>query len=208
MGMTTMLVVGALTTIASTGFGVYNSIQQSKAQQAQAEYQSAVAQKNQELAEEKASAERRQGYENMINQRQKVAKIIGQQRAAAGASGALVDYGSNLDLQADTASQGEIDAINEYNKGLDSAYNAEIQAWNYGQQAAAYDSQASYAASSGTSNAIGTAIGGIASLGSTWGKYAASSGTNGQWVNNNQDYISGSGTLTKMRSRAGSVAVI
>ena len=55
------------------------------------------------------------------------------------ASGAAVDVGSNLDLQADTAAQGEIDALDAYNAGLDSAYNYELQAHNYRQQAAAYD---------------------------------------------------------------------
>ena len=84
-----------------------------------------------------------------------------------------MDFGSNLDLQADTAAQGEIDAINLYNQGLDRGYNSEIQAWNYGSQAEAYDAQASAAGSSGWMSAAGTALGGIASIGSTWGNYAS-----------------------------------
>lgn len=171
------LVASTVATIASTSLGVMSSIQQSQAQQAQAEYQSAVAKENQKLAEEQASAQRRQGYENMIAKRQETAKLIGKQRAAAGASGAVVDVGSNLDLQADTASQGEIDALNLYQQGLDAAYNSEISAWNYGQQAAAYQSQASYAGSTAWANAAGTALGGLASLGSTWGNYYSRNAT-------------------------------
>lgn len=161
------------TTALSTGMGVYSSIQQGKAQSAQARYQADVTRQNQELAEQQASAERREGYENMITRRQETAKLIGRQRAAAGASGAAVDVGSNLDLQADTAAMGEMDAINAYNQGLDSGYNHEIQAHNYGQQARAYDAQAGSAKRAGYLNAASAAIGGIAEMGSTWAGYKA-----------------------------------
>ena len=157
----------------STGIGVVGSIRQARAQSEQMEYQADVARQNQQLAEQQASAERRQGYENMITQRQETAKLIGRQRAAAGASGAVVDVGSNLDLQADTAAQGEIDAINTYNQALDRAYNYDVQAVNYGNQAAAYDASASSAKKAGYINAFGTAIGGLATMGSTWAKFDA-----------------------------------
>ena len=143
----------------STGIGVVGSIRQARAQSEQMEYQADVARQNQQLAEQQAGAERRQGYENMITQRQEAAKLIGRQRAAAGASGAAVDVGSNLDLQADTAAQGEIDAINTYNQALDRAYNYDVQAVNYGNQAAAYDASASSTKKAGYINAFGTAIG-------------------------------------------------
>ena len=87
------LSAGAITAISlastalSTGVGVYSSIQQSKAQQSQEEYQADVARQNQKLAEEQASAQRKEGYDNMVAKRQETAKLIGRQRAAAGASG-------------------------------------------------------------------------------------------------------------------------
>lgn len=167
----TMLALGA--TALKTGMGVYSSIQQGKAQSAQARYQADVARQNQDLAEQQASAERREGYENMITRRQETARLIGRQRAAAGASGAAVDVGSNLELQTDTAAQGEIDALNAYNQGIDSSYNYEIQAHNYGQQAAAYDAQAGSAKRAGYLNAASAAIGGIAEMGSTWAGFRA-----------------------------------
>lgn len=157
----------------STGIGVVGSIRQARAQSEQMEYQADVARQNQQLAEQQASAERRQGYENIVTQRQETAKLIGRQRAAAGASGAVVDVGSNLDLQADTAAQGEIDAINTYNQALDRAYNYDVQAVNYGNQAAAYDASASSTKKAGYINAFGTAIGGLATMGSTWAKFKA-----------------------------------
>ena len=136
------LSTGALTAIsiaamaASTGMGVMSSIQQGKARQAQAEYQADVARQNQQLADQQASAQRKEGYDNMIAKRQETAKLIGRQRAAAGASGATVDVGSSLDLQADTAAQGEIDALNISNQASDKAYGTQLQGWGYGQQAA------------------------------------------------------------------------
>lgn len=168
-GYTTAISLTA--TAIGTAMSVASSVQQSKTQSAQARYQADVARQNQALAEQQASAERRQGYENMVTQRQETAKLIGRQRAAAGASGATVDVGSNLDLQADTAFQGEIDAINAYNKGIDTAYNSQIQAWNYGQQADAYDSAAESTKNAGYLNAASTAIGGIADIGTTWAKF-------------------------------------
>jgi len=155
-----------------TAISVAASIQQSQAQAAQQEYQAKIARRNSELAEQQASAQRMQGYEEMQNERLKTARLIGQQRAQAGASGVAVDSGSFLDVAEDTAARGEIGAINAYHKGLDAGYNSEIQAWNYESQAAGYDYAAGQAQSSGVLSAIGQGIGGIADMGSTWAKFS------------------------------------
>lgn len=172
-GTTALVATSLAATALSSAVGVYSSIQQGKAQSEQAKYQAGIARQNRDLAEQQASAERRQGYENMIARRQETAKLIGRQRAAAGASGAVVDVGSNLDLQADTAFQGELDAISLFNKGIDAGYNAEIQAMQYGQQADAYEASASQYRNAGYLNATSAALGGIADIGSTWGKYSS-----------------------------------
>jgi len=169
----------ALGTMASINNAKAQANAQASAYEAQAqmaEYNAKVAEQNSKLAESQASAEARQGYENMQSMRLKGAKAIGAQRAAAGGSGAVVDIGSNLDLTIDTAQLSEIDAINEYNKGIDQAYNYQIQAVNFRNQRNSYlaESQSYYnAASSTRSSASGSAwsaaLGGIASIGSTWG---------------------------------------
>lgn len=148
-----------------------------RSQAAAAEQQATIASANQRLAEEQASAERKQGYEEMQTKRLEAARIIGQQRAQMGGSGVAVDQGGFLDVLADTAGSGEISAINAYNQGIDRAYTKEIEAWNYENQAGAYRSQASglrRAASSASKGAIwgalGTAATGIASIGTTWGR--------------------------------------
>jgi len=169
----------ALGTMASINNAKAQANAQASAYEAQAqmaEYNAKVAEQNSKLAESQASAEARQGYENMQSMRLKGAKAIGAQRAAAGGSGAVVDIGSNLDLTIDTAQLSEIDAINEYNKGIDQAYNYQIQSVNFRNQRNSYlaESQSYYnAASSTRSSASGSAwsaaLGGIASIGSTWG---------------------------------------
>lgn len=208
---TALTVASMAATAVSTGVGVASAIAQSQAQQKQldaqskqAQYQADIERRNQQIAEEEASARRREGYENMTARRQETAKLIGKQRAALGASGAALDEGSALDFIADTGEQGEIDAINIYNRGIDSAYQSQIQAWNYGNQAAAndaasdmYGATASAAPAQGIMNAAGTALGGIASIGSTWGNYLAQNET----AKTNWDEV-GEGYL-KMRHPSG-----
>ena len=179
MSSTLMTVASLAATAISTGAGIASSIQQSQAQAAQLEYQSKVAQRNADLAEQQASAQRMQGYEAMQAERLKTAKLIGRQRAQAGASGVSLDSGSFLDVVEDTAATGEMQAINAYNQGIDSGYNSEIQAWNYESQAAGYDSAAGQARSSGLMSAIGQGIGGIADMGSTWAKFSNPAPTGG-----------------------------
>lgn len=183
----------------SAAIGVASSIQQGKQAQAQANYQAKVAQENAKLADQQASATRKEAYDEMTAQRQKTAKLIGAQRAAAGASGAAVDVGSVLDTTAETAAQGELDAINIYNKGIDSAYNSQLQAWNYRQNASAYKAQGEAAKKASYMDAASSAIGGIADVASTWGKwqnFGTKSSTGGkywdralgQYTNTNMTY--------------------
>lgn len=164
-------VLATAATLVGTGIGVYSSIQQSKAQSAQAKYQEKISKRNAEIAEQQASAQRRQGYEDMLNQRRRTAAMIGQQRAIAGSSGTVVDFGSIADVTEETAMRGEFDAVNTYNRGIDTAYNSEIQAWNYSTQADAYDAQSSSYRQAGVLGALGTAAGGIAQMGSTWANF-------------------------------------
>lgn len=182
-----MAFTAGVATLFSAGLGAYSSIRQGKAQAAQLETQANIARQNQELAEDQASAQRKEGYENMVRKRQEVAGIVARQRAAGGASGARVDTGGLLDLNLDTRELGEADAVGLYQQGLDQAWNSDMQAWNHGNQAAAYSAQAKSAKNAGWWNAGATLIGGIASAGSMFGKAgesvnaAKSAGTKSPW---------------------------
>lgn len=181
----TALAISAAVALATTAASTYAASQQAQqqrqaqehqraVQQAQADYQGEIAQKNQDLADEQARAQRREGYQNMVKKRQETAKLVGAQRAKSGASGAVVDFGSNLDLNMDTMEQGEFDALAEYQKGLNAAYGSEIQKWNYGQQAAGYDMQSQAAASTpiydnSTLAAVTTGVSGLGKVVDLWG---------------------------------------
>lgn len=72
------------------------------------------------------------------------AGLIGRQRAAAGASGAQVDAGSQLDLPLDTAEKGALDAFSLREQGLRTAHNAELSAWSQRNSAQGAALQADY----------------------------------------------------------------
>jgi len=152
-------------TAITTGVAAMGAQAQAANRKAAANYQAAVAEQNQRLAQDAAKEERRAGYEAMLKERQKTALAIGRQRAAQGASGTAVDFGSNLEANAALAEQGEADALAQYQKGLDAAWNHEIQAWNQGRNA-----EAKRAAASAYSGAAGrTLVGGLTRIGTQFG---------------------------------------
>lgn len=170
--MATSLVVGAV------GSVYQNSVAsaQARAQSEQAQANADIANQNAKLAEDEARLARREGYENKIKKRQEIAGIIGAQRAVQGASGALVDSGSFMDTTLDTVDKGEADAIKMEQQGYDTAYQKELEAYNYRNQANQYSAQAvDYKRSAGSKWGTGLSIlGSVAQAGSNWyGKYSA-----------------------------------
>ena len=186
----TSLVLTAVSTVASMAAASEQQAAQKRAQdyqakvaQANANYEAAIAQKNQEMAEEQARAQRKEGYDAAQKKRLETAQLIGKQRAAQAGSGAIVDFGSNLDLNLDAQEKGEMDALAEYQKGLNAAYNTEIEAWNLGQKGDAYRAAASNIANQPTktgssllagvaagASGVSTALGGLGNaFGNGWG---------------------------------------
>lgn len=157
----------AVVALAGTGMSMVAQQQQAQQQKASAEYSAKIAENNKELADDQAAAVKRQGYDDAQRKRAQTAGIIGTQRAIAGASGATVDTGSNLDMQLDTAEKGEIDALGIQQQSLDKARNLQIQGWNYDQQAQGYSWKADNL--DPTVGMIGTALNGLASAGKNFG---------------------------------------
>lgn len=152
--------------------------QQAKIQSKQAKYQSEVAQQNQEIARQEARAKARQGMENAYAVRRKAVTEASQRAAQEGASGLVAGYGSFEDIDRDQLTKYETDAQSALQKGYDDAYNSEIAAWGYGNQAAgyqmqeeAYDSRVGSSYLAGGLGALGSIAGGIADFGSTWNKF-------------------------------------
>lgn len=168
MGIMTAMSLG------SNLMGVAAANRQARQKAANAEYQAKIAEQNQHLALNEAAYERKYGHRQMLDKKREGARQVGKIRAAAGASGTLADLGSNMDAQNNAHSEAEIAAINAYNQGLDKAYANEVKALNYGQQAAQNKAAAKNIRKRARMNTglsmTRAALGGIASVGTTWGK--------------------------------------
>ncbi len=141
--------VSVVAALASTAMTVASSVEQSNTQREQADYQAGMAEYNAKVAENNARyAEdegkqlKQQADEAATRKRQETALLIGQQRAKQGASGAVIDVGSNLDLSLDTAERGELDALQLEEQGYWQDYNKRLDAQNYRSQGAVANSQA------------------------------------------------------------------
>lgn len=171
---------GALALAAvSTAMGAYGMYAQGQQQKAQAEYQAAVANNNAIIAEQNAQIQDRAAQDALsrgrIEEQQhrlKVAQIKGTQRSALAASGVAVDTDSALDVLADTAMLGEMDALTIRNNAERESYNFQVGAYNARAQAGNFRAESgllsmagSNAARNGTWGAATTLIGGAAQIG-------------------------------------------
>lgn len=148
---TAAAIISAAVALAGTAAGVAGAAQQSRNQRRQAEYQAGLAARNAQIAEqnalaadEEARAAKKEGYENAARKRQETARLIGMQRARAGASGAQTDAGGTLDRVLDTAEKGELDALSLQKQGADAAHNQELRAWGLRNQAQSSALEAQY----------------------------------------------------------------
>lgn len=93
-----------------------------------AQFQAKTAEMNAQMLEEDGKEAKRESYDAAQKKRLEAATIVGQQRLAAGASGAQVDKGSFLDKQLDTVEKGELDAFAITEQGLWDDYDKRVQA--------------------------------------------------------------------------------
>lgn len=128
------------TTLVGTAVSAYGQHQATNAANKQADYQAKVAANNAATAEMEAKFAEQQGQRNAEAQRRRTAIAIGAQRARMGASGAVVDTGSFLDLTLDTAKQGELDAMALLEEGQMQAWRSRVQGSNFMAQSNLYKS--------------------------------------------------------------------
>lgn len=131
--------------ISAIGEGITNSYlaeAQGIAARSQANVQVAEAEINKRFAEIQAKDMIERGSKEAIEHQKKVNQTVGAQRAAAAASGVVVDDGSSLEIQTETAEIGALD-VNTIKS------NAYRQAFGFKQQALGYEFQARSAKLSG-----------------------------------------------------------
>ncbi|MDD2709804.1 MAG: hypothetical protein PHV34_17615 [Verrucomicrobiae bacterium] len=134
-------------TVASTGMGAISAAQQQKSQNAAAEYNARIAERNAQQSELLAQDAIARGKIDAEAQRKETALKIGAFQASRGGSGLLVNSGSNLDVREDMAGFGELDALTIEN-------NADREAWQLRNQATDYTLQANLARMSKRSSAL------------------------------------------------------
>jgi len=133
-----------------SGMSLSGNVQAGKSQKRLNEYNAQVAsmQGDDALARgEEAAARHREG----------VRRMIGGQRAAWAASGADVNSGNAVDVVADTAALGELDA-------LTIEFNAAREAWGYRNQAIDYRARGEIAQAHGVYQGVAGAVGTGASM--------------------------------------------
>ena len=180
--------------IASAGMGMVQSYQQAKAQEDQAEYQAAVARNNQIIADRNAQETQRRGEEidkqteekgrlEKNKYRRQVAEMQSDQMAKLAGQGVDVSTGTSIDLLADTAELGELDAQTikqntaqqaydvRYQAARD-AYNQRVGGMNQGAQAGLYQAQAE--AQNPMMAGVSSLLSGAGSVASKWMTYKAS----------------------------------
>ena len=157
------LVVGAAGTVIS-------AVGQSQA----ADYNAQVARQNAMYAEQAGQQQRQIAAENERRQRLRTTKLLGAQRAGYAKAGVTME-GSPLEIMSETASQGELDALNIRYGGEVGAYNARVQGSRYRSQAGFYDFESGRTMTTGMIGAGSTLLTGAARAGQYWGAGTGSS---------------------------------
>jgi hypothetical protein len=142
--------VAAVVAVASTGF----QIQQSRAQ---GKFQKGVADFNARTAENEAEATRTSATAAENTKRQRTAELLSKQRAQLGAAGVALGSGSALQLQEDTLTLGEADALRIRERG-DDAFQA-LQT-----EASLTESQGVFAKAAAQSKAAGSLLTGAGAV--------------------------------------------
>lgn len=152
--------------VGSAALGGYSAYQQSKSQKAQAKYQAQVARNNAEVAEWKAEDALDRGRREEARYRLKISNFMGRQRSLLATSGFDANEDDAIDILADTAELGELDALTIRSNAEREAYTQRVNAQNATNQSILYD--ASAAGQSPLLAGATNVFGGAADVASKW----------------------------------------
>lgn len=149
----TLALIAAGVSAVGTGFSAIQASQQAK-------YQSKVADRNADLANEAAQNEQQNTRMAALDHYRKQAQLKGQQRAALAANGVDLSFGNAADLQGDTEMLGNEDVTRLYAQGSQRARGFEVEASNFSGEAAAKRQASTGALIGGALNVGSTALSG------------------------------------------------
>lgn len=156
---------GTLTLIATVGstlLGAAGQIQQGNAAAEASRYNAKVADMNATMSERRARDALERGAREEQQKRAEVAALQGRQRAAMGANGVDLSFGSPLDTIVDTAVLGELDALTIRKNAANESYDQKVNAVNGRSDATLSRMNADASQTGGYLAAAGTLLGGAA----------------------------------------------
>lgn len=163
---------------ASSAVSARGAVDTGQANADAATYQAAVARNNSTVAQSNAQYALSAGRQSEYAQRQKTAQMIGMQRAQMAANGIDIGSGTPANIQADTASVGEMDALTIRNNAARQAYGYQVQAADFDANAMLLDRTAANAKKAGNMGAFSSIVGGASSVADKWLKWKQPSGAN------------------------------
>lgn len=156
------------TTVIGTGVSAYGAIQTANAQSAAASAQAQQAQNNATLAQNAANDATARGVVAQQQKANQTNQLLGQQRAGLAANGVDPNSGTAVNLQSDTAGNGELDQLTIGANAAREASGYQAQGMNYSTQASVDEASSQNDLSAGALAAGSSIIGGAGSVASQW----------------------------------------
>lgn len=153
--------------VAGAGLSAISSISQTNAQNKANDYNAAIMQRNAQISQMQGEEAVKAGALEEGDYRKQIRKLMATQKAGYAAAGVDVNVGTPVDVMADTAQQGEVDA-------LTIRRNAALKKWGFENEANNYIANANMLKASKKSALMAGAtsfIGGLTPLASTYGQY-------------------------------------
>jgi hypothetical protein len=164
---TTLAIVGGVSTLFSAGSQIKAGGQAKKAgelEQQAANAQADLSDWNAKVADLQAEDAIQRGAEEEARLRRGVRQLVGAQRAGFAADGVDVGFGSALDVQADTAEQGELDALTIRTNAAREAWGFKVEAQDLRYQAGIMRRTGVAAAASGRARQTQQRLGGASTV--------------------------------------------
>jgi len=158
----------AALTIAGTGVSLLGEYQQAKGEQAQANYQAQIADRNAKLADNQQQDAIQRGDLAAEAQARRAAQIRGQQIAAMSANGQQVGFGSAADIVRDTETGANRDTGNIVQNAFRESQGYAINAANYRASAVGDRAAADQAMQAGYLKMGSTILGSAVKVGSIY----------------------------------------
>lgn len=169
----TMMMIAS---VAGTAFQTLGAYSAAKAEKQQLKYQASIDEQNRKIADYNAQAATERGEVEEKQRRLEISQDQGSQLAMLAANGMDIGEGSALDIMADTAFTGELDALTIRDNARREAFGYEVDAYNKSASAVMKRSAASNI--SPATAALGTLATEGAKTGAMYSKYKA----DGAWA--------------------------